>query len=138
MTQISSLTLRRATDESQMVASMLELARAADIKAACPRSDTFCLPRVKCPVKFVMYDREAQRFMEGVDKVIIQSIHSKCYFSSPLCRVLIYFKRFFFIRIVYANLLCFKMIFVLSYTMFHVRKFKFSNVISCINLISLF
>lgn len=93
VTQISSLTLRRATDESQMVANMLELARAADIKAACPRSDTFCLPRVKCPVKSVVYDREAQRFKEGVDKVIFQSIRFKCYFSSRLFRwVLIYFE----------------------------------------------
>lgn len=70
MAQISSLTLRRATDDPKMVASMLELARASDIKAACPRSDTFCLPRVKCPVKSVVYDREGQRFMEGPDKVI--------------------------------------------------------------------
>lgn len=64
-----------------MVANMLELARAADIKAACPRSDTFCLPRVKCPVKSVVYDREGQRFIEGVEKVIFQSFQALLPFS---------------------------------------------------------
>ncbi len=48
-----------------MVADMLELARAGDIRAACPRSDTYCLPRVKCNVKSIVYDREGLRFILG-------------------------------------------------------------------------
>ena len=90
MTQIYSLSLRRATDEPKMVANMLELARAADIKAACPRSDTFCLPRVKCPVKSVVYDREGQRFIEGVEKVI--SYRFKRYYPFPLFRGVLIFR----------------------------------------------
>lgn len=71
MAQILSLSLRRAVDEKipeqKIVADMLELARAADVKVACPLSDTFCLPRVKCPLKSTVYDREGLRFTVGAE-----------------------------------------------------------------------
>ena len=75
-TQVFPLSLpklpeRETLSEQNMVADMLELARAGDIRAACPRSDTFCLPRVKCPVKSVIYDREGLRFILGPDQVIL-------------------------------------------------------------------
>ncbi|KAK4017995.1 hypothetical protein OUZ56_000067 [Daphnia magna] len=71
VTPTLSLSLRRAVEEKipeqEIVADMLELARAADVKVACPLSDTFCLPRVKCPIKSIVYDREGTRFMVGAE-----------------------------------------------------------------------
>ena len=49
--------------DDEKSANMLDLASAADIKAACPTKDTYCLPRVKCPVKNTDYDRESLRFI---------------------------------------------------------------------------
>lgn len=79
MASVNSLTLakraagdqqqRQHDGEQQMVADMLELARADEIKVACPRPNTFCLPRVRCPVKSVTYDREGMRFVLGADSV---------------------------------------------------------------------
>lgn len=74
VTQVLPLSIPKLSADEQlaeqnMVADMLELARAGDIRAACPRSDTYCLPRVKCNIKSVVYDREGLRFILGPDEV---------------------------------------------------------------------
>lgn len=77
LANVQALTLSRTSRETppqhpaeqQMVADMLELARADEIKAACPRANTYCISRVKCPVKDVVYDREGTRFVMGPESV---------------------------------------------------------------------
>ena len=66
---VQSLSLTKTSEQNgtadAMAADMLSISRSNDISAACPKSDTFCLPRVRCPVKNVIYDRESLRFMLG-------------------------------------------------------------------------
>ena len=66
---MQSLSLTKTSEQNGtadgMAADMLSISRSNDILAACPKADTFCLPRVRCPVKNVIYDRESLRFMLG-------------------------------------------------------------------------
>lgn len=58
---------------------MLDLERAAEIRIACPRSDTFCVPRIKCPVKNVIYDREGLRFLLDPKNVITALLYQSLF-----------------------------------------------------------
>ena len=58
-----------------MAADMLSISRSNDILGACPKAETFCLPRVKCPVKNVIYDRESLRFMLGEQVILNRLIY---------------------------------------------------------------
>ena len=66
---VQSLSLTKTSEQNGtadgMAADMLSISRSNDILAACPKADTFCLPRVRCPVKNVISDRESLRVMLG-------------------------------------------------------------------------
>lgn len=73
VTQVLSLSIpipaEQLVKHNLMEADMLELDRAIDIRSVCPLPKTFCIPRVKCPLRSIVYDREASRFVHREEKV---------------------------------------------------------------------
>lgn len=53
---------------------MLDIERAAEIRVACPKPDTYCLPRLLCRAQDVVYDRLTGQFIQG-DEVSCSSLN---------------------------------------------------------------
>ena len=52
-------------EEDIFKATMLDSRNSDKIEFACPHKESFCIPRTKCSIKFVVYDREALRFQQS-------------------------------------------------------------------------
>lgn len=58
-------------EDDMFRATMLDSRNSDKIEFACPHKESFCIPRIKCSIKFVVYDREALRFQQSKEVVLI-------------------------------------------------------------------